>query len=374
MEERMISKAGALNQADIFSPTSPQRLLVIGGILLIIAGMIFGDIFAVFILHPNNGYIGQAMYGAAAAVAAQDPDTVMTQFKTIGGLLENRGTKVDTHVHIIKMGYLALLLALIQPYVALSRQRRMQMAQLFLTGAVILPPSIFLIHYVGLAYSPLSTIGWASIFADLGGLLVIIACVGEFIGLCCYLRNKQNQEDSNADHYINDKSWESRTLLAGGSLMLLCGFLFGAWYAAADLKEHETREVAILHQVIDLAAANDMTAVEHTLGNYGMLQGERAVSIAAHAHINEFGLLALLLAFVQPYVFLSQPWRRRWVIVMLTGSVILPVSVYLELQFGLLAGGIADIGGLMVIVALFGMFCGVLRYTGKLDTDTGETT
>jgi hypothetical protein len=370
----MISRAGALNQTDIFSHTSPQRLLVIGGILLIVAGMIFGDIFAVFILHPNNGYIGQAMYGAAAAVAIQDPDTVMTQFKIIGGLLENRGTKVDTHVHIIKMGYLALLLALIQPYVALSRQRKLQMARLFLTGAVILPPSIFLIHYVGLAYSPLSSIGWASIFADLGGLLVIIACAGEFVGLWCYLRGKQNKEDPNVDHYINDKSWESRVLLAGGSLMLLCGFLFGAWYAAADLKAHEASEVATLHKIIDQSAKNDMAAVEQTLGDYGMLQGKRAVSIAAHAHINEFGLLALLLAFVQPYVFLSQRWRRRWVIVMLVGSVVLPVSVYLELKFGLLAGGIADIGGLMVIVALFGMFCGVLRHTGKLDTDTGEVT
>ena len=367
-------KSGTLTQADVLSRNSPQRLLIIGGILLIVAGMILGDIFAVFILHPNAGHIGQAMYGAAAAVAAQDPDTVMTQFKTIGGLLENRGTKVDTHVHIIKMGYLALLLALIQPYVALSRQNKLRLAQLFLTGSVMLPPSIFLIHYIGLAYSPFKTIGWASIFADLGGLLVIIACAGEFVGLWCYMRGKQDQEGSIADHYLNDKRWESRILLAGGTLMLLGGFLFGAWYAAADLKEHEAREVATLHKVVEQAAMNDMAAVEQTLGDYGMLQGERAVSIAAHAHINEFGLLALLLAFVQPYVFLTQRWRRRWVIVMLVGSVVLPVSVYLELQFGLLAGGAANIAGLMVIVALFGMFCGVLRHTGKLDADTGETT
>ncbi len=75
-------KSVALTQADVLSRTGPQRLLVIGGILLIVAGMIFGDVFAVFILHPNAGNIGQAMYGAAAAVAAQEPDAVMVQFKT----------------------------------------------------------------------------------------------------------------------------------------------------------------------------------------------------------------------------------------------------------------------------------------------------
>jgi hypothetical protein len=43
------------------------------------------------------------------------------------------------------------------------------------------------------------------------------------------------------------------------------------------------------------------------------------------------------------------------------------VFVLLELRLGLLAGGIADIGGLMVIVGLIGMLVGILRYSGGLD-------
>ncbi len=31
-----------------------QRLLVFGGILLVAAGMLFGDVFAMFVLHPNT--------------------------------------------------------------------------------------------------------------------------------------------------------------------------------------------------------------------------------------------------------------------------------------------------------------------------------
>jgi hypothetical protein len=102
---------------------------------------------------------------------------------------------------------------------------------------------------------------------------------------------------------------------------------------------------------------------------YGRLQAEKAVQIAAHSHIIEFGLLAILLSFIQPYVFLTERWKRIWVNVLLAGSVILPVFVLLELKLGLLAGGIADVGGLMVVVALVGMLVGVVRQTGSLDAE-----
>ena len=97
-----------------------HRLLIIGGITLIIAGMIFGDVFAVFVLHQNANRIGETLLRVADAVAAKDSAAVNALFTNIGGLLENRGTKVDAHVHVIDFGYLALLLALIQPYVALA--------------------------------------------------------------------------------------------------------------------------------------------------------------------------------------------------------------------------------------------------------------
>jgi hypothetical protein len=57
--------------------------------------------------------------------------------------------------------------------------------------------------------------------------------------------------------------------------------------------------------------------------------------------------------------------------VMLAGSVVLPVFVLLELKLGLVAGGIADVGGLLVIIALIGMLVGVLRYSGQLDAQQG---
>src|SRR5213079_3230204 len=89
-----------------FPAMSAQRLLLFGGIALIVGGMLFGDIFAVFILHQNGGETGAALLGAVHAVAAQNTSAVKDSFVRIGGLLEDHGTKVDTHVHMSDAGYL----------------------------------------------------------------------------------------------------------------------------------------------------------------------------------------------------------------------------------------------------------------------------
>ncbi|HKN33505.1 MAG TPA: hypothetical protein VJX16_09720 [Terriglobales bacterium] len=356
--------------APTFAPMSAPRLLIFGGIALIAGGMLFGDIFAVFVLHQNGGRTGEALLAAAQAAAVQDPAGVRAAFTRIGGLLQDRGTKVDTHVHMTDAGYLALLLALVQPYVALPSQRKKRLAKLFLLGGVLLPVGIFLIHYVGLAHSPFSVIGWASVLADSAGALLIIALLGEAWGLWKYFR--RSRAYALEPEVIADNSWSQHALLSGGTLLVLLGFLYGAWYAAFDLYPQEKQETAILTSLADQSASDNTPAMNQAVNDYGTLAGAKAVYIAAHSHAIEFGLLAMLLSFIQPYVYLSEVWKRCWILVLLAGAIILPVFVLLELKLGLVAGGIADAGGLMVIIALIGMLVGVLRYTGRLDAGVAE--
>lgn len=349
--------------SDLLSAADPARLLLIGGMLLVIAGMIFGDVYAVFIMHPNNGAIGGELGAAVAAAAAGDANGVFSHFGIIGGLLENAGSKKDAHVHMIHAGYVAFLLAFLQPWVALAHSSRLLLAKTFLGAAVVLPVAIFLIHYVGLVYSPLQSIGWASIFADLAGLVLALVLVAELAGIARGMR-AQGERPAVVTRLVDNNS---RSLLAGGILLVLAGFLFGAYYAGVHMEEHGRRELTILAELLQQASARDGAAVNEGLNAYGGLQAERGVMIAAHAHIIEFGLLALMMAIAQPYVFLRRAWRRRLVWMMLGGAAVLPVAVYAEMRYGLLAGGVADFAGLMVIVALFGMFIGVLRHSGKVD-------
>jgi hypothetical protein len=353
-----------------FAPLSARRLLVLGGIGLILVGMLVGDIFAVFVLHQNAARVGGSLASAAHAALAGDRALVQASFQDVGSFLENRGTKVDTHVHMIDFGYLALMLAILQPWIAFRESAKRRLAWLFLAGAVLLPVGVFLIHYIGLAYSPLQAIGWASIFADLGGLLVLIAALGLLLGLGKHFRSPAPA--TVRDTLLLDRSAAGRVLLVGGIVMVLAGFLHGAYYAGVDLYRHEVFDASILTDMAKAAAANDAGMVDRSFKAYGQLQGDKAVKIAAHAHIIEFGLLAMLLAFFQPYVSLRETWKSRWAYVLILGSVILPVCVLMELRFGLVAGGLADAGGFLVIIALLAMWIGILRHTGQLDAQTGD--
>jgi hypothetical protein len=350
-----------------FVAMSARRVLVFGGIALIAGGMLFGDIFAVFVLHQNGGQTGEALLAASRAAAVGNSLAVKDSFQHIGGLLEDHGTKVDAHVHMIGAGYLALVLALLQPYVALPQTRKRLLAWWFVVSGLLLPIGIFLIHYVGLTYSPSSVIGWASVLADSAGAILIVVLAVEAWALWKHLRSGNGDTEP---PLLQDRSWESRILLSGGTLLVLLGFLYGAWYAAIDLYEHEARETRILKFMLD-SATNRQGGVTAAVADYGSLAAEKALKIGAHAHIIEFGLLAILLSFIQPYVQLREIWKRRWVLVLLSGSVILPVFVPLELKIGLLAAGIADAGGLLVIVSLVAMLAGVLRYSGSLDAAAG---
>src|SRR6202022_1399525 len=87
--------------AATFSAMGARRLLVFGGIALIAGGMLFGDIFAVFVLHQNGGQTGEALLAATRAVAARESSAVKEEFTRIGTLLEDHGTKLDAHAHVI---------------------------------------------------------------------------------------------------------------------------------------------------------------------------------------------------------------------------------------------------------------------------------
>src|SRR5215469_11623475 len=356
--------------SESLAPLGARRLLLLGGIGLIIVGMIFGDIFAVFILHQNASRVGESLAGAAHAALAGDAAVAQSRFQNVGAFLENRGTKVDTHVHLIDFGYLALLLAILEPWIAFSPSAKSRIAWLFLLGAWLLPIGVYLIHYVGLSYSPFQSIGWASVFADFGGFLVIVAVLACLAGLWKHFRAPSLQLQK--DELMTTCVAATPMLLSGGVVLIVLGFFTGAIYAGFDLYKHEGQDFMNLSEIATAAASNDAKTVDRALNDYGQLQGDKAVKIAAHAHAIEFGLLAMMLAFFQPYVALSETWRRRWAAILLLGSLMLPVCVFLELRYGLVAGGLADVGGLLVVLALLAMWVGIVRYTGRLDAGAPE--
>lgn len=361
-----LTQSGNLAIADILD-TRITRLYAFCGVFLILSGMLLGDIFAVFILHPNNARIGDAVYAAAAAIPAGDTDAIMGHFQAIGAFLENRGTKVDAHSHGVAMGYLAVLLAILQPFVAWSTATKLRVAQAFVVCAITLPIAIFTIHYVGLAYSPFVAIGWASIAADAAGFAIAIFVAIHLMGLWRYWRNWRDDYDTADIERPDTLDRASRILFVGGSVLLLVGFLYGAAYAGYSEYTQSPNEVDILSSIV--ASAMERQSLDADFAAYGGYLAFRGINTAAHAHLNSMAILLLLLALIQPFVFLSDRWKSRWAIIMVVAAAALPVSILLEFKYGLIAGGMADTSGLAAMVALAAMLFGLARKTGALDSD-----
>ena len=365
----MTNNAFASAEAHNALASSAQRTLVVGGLLAITTGMLFGDVFAMFILHPNNARIGQAMYEAALLIPAGDGDGIMAQFMSIGGFLENRGTKVDAHSHMIHMGYLALLLAILQPFIGFEPRQKLRLAWLFVLSTFLLPPSIFAIHYLGLAFSPLGYIGWGSILADLFGFLLGVAVLLSLWGLWRHFRSSAGVAPMPA--YLRGDDTASRTLLAGGLILLVAGFFYGAAYATWRASGMGVSEVAILKDIVNHAAMEQTDLLNADFSAFSSYQMYRAINVATHAHINELGILLLLLSFVQSFVYYPESWKNRWARLAVISSFGLPVGILLELKFGIVGSILADLFGFTAIIALLAMLFGLLRYTGATDSHQG---
>src|SRR2546428_354605 len=196
---------------------------------------------------------------------------------------------------------------------------------------------------------------------------MIVVVIGEAWGLWTYSRTARVTLE---DELQQETSWERRVLLSGGTVLVLLGFLYGAWYAGMNLYGQEARERKILGDVLDAAVASSPAAAQ-SVNAYGMLAAEKAVEIAAHSHIIEFGLLAILLSFISRTVFFETCGSAAGSCFFWRGRSFFPFFVFFESNFGLVPGGIADLGGLMVIVALMGMLVGVLRHSGRIDAQAG---
>jgi hypothetical protein len=116
----------------------------------------------------------------------------------------------------------------------------------------------------------------------------------------------------------------------------------------------------------------DPPAARETVLAYRALQSKIAITAAAHSHAIEMGLMAILLAFVQSFVLLSERWKLRWARVFCVGSALLPVCIFLATLVGLVAAAFADLAGGLALAALMAMLIGLVRYSGAEDARAAE--
>lgn len=339
---------------------APERLLVFGGIVLLLVNMFLGEVFAIFISHVANGEIRERWVDVIETARAGGIDALAAHFSRIDALLDYRGRIMNTHSHVGAFGMLALLFALLQPMLNLSGPTRLRLAFCLIAGGLIQSLFVFASHYAGT---------WAFLVSDLGALLVTVAIGGTLAGL---LRaGEMTADDPSQSNMRLLLQVPAGLLLArGGALLILLGMLGGLVYAATFSFRHEpalfSALEAMLATVPDPGAADPRALVM----DYRGLNSRIAILAAAHSHAIEMGILALLLAPAQTLLLLSDRARLLWARVFLVGAYLLPFFIFNATIYGLRSAAFADLSGLAVIVALLAMLTGLVRRTGADDVAT----
>lgn len=334
-----------------------SRILALGGIVLIVVGMLVGEIYAIYISHVANGVIRQNWAALPEAVSLGDTELVRTHFAVIEDLAEKRGRTMNAHSHIGAFGLLAIALAFFQSLLSLTDRRKRQLAWLFLSGVVLQIGGVYLSYYVD---------AWILYLSDLGALMLIVVVGWTVAGLPA---NRPSVPTGLSELVRGQLQPEaSRFLLRAGLLLILLGMAFGLFYAWQLVSDDQPALHASINAAIDRARQHDVDAAKDLIAQFKGLQSKIAITAAAHSHAIEFGLLMVLLAFVQRFVLFGERWRLRWAWVLTTGAYLLPVCVYLATLYGLRAAAFADISGGLVVVGLLAMAVGIVRYTGVVDT------
>jgi len=336
--------------------SSAARLLAFGGISLILAGMLLGEVFAIFISHAASAQIRREWIASVIpAIERHDLSGVAAGYNRIEDILERRGRIMDTHSHVIAYGFLALALALLQAMIRYSQRTRLLLAACIVSGGLAQGVSVFVSYWVSHLVRD-----WALMSSGVGGALVLLGVLGNFAGL----RRARLGTDFASQMSRLLSSASSQILLRTGAFLILVGMAFGFYYAWVFVAQQEPRQIALLDAALTSALSRDAGAATTSITAYRALQSRIAIVTAAHSHVIEMGIMAMLLAFVQNFIFLSDRWKRRWAILFCIGGAVMPICTYSASVFGLVPAAFADTFGVLSVVALFAMLSGLIRQTG----------
>lgn len=152
-----------------------RRLLILGGIALVLWGMGYGLWYAVFAEHQALNGIGSSLAAAFDASARRNPIAAAAAFSNYKEAKYVYDRQVDVHGHWIGLAMLLIVVGIAFDRVRFAEGYKRMLALALLAGAVIFPLGVLL-----------QTFDHGSIprtIAILGSALVITALAGITLGL-----------------------------------------------------------------------------------------------------------------------------------------------------------------------------------------------
>src|ERR1700687_2385829 len=123
---------------------SGRKLLILGGLALVILGMSYGLYFAVFVEHQTLDGIGGSLatsFVRAAERKLPESQAALDQYAEIKYIYVRQ---VDVHGHWIGLGMLLIVLGTVYDRIGFAERIRFVLAFALLVGAAIFPTGVIL--------------------------------------------------------------------------------------------------------------------------------------------------------------------------------------------------------------------------------------
>ena len=153
---------------------SSARYLMKAGLLLMILGMVFGLYYAWVLVTEHEPALYDAINSATALTAQGSSAEAVEQIGNFKRMQSRIAITAAAHSHAVEFGFLMLLLALVQRFVLLSDQWRLNWARFLSVGAFALPVCVYLANTYGLR---------AAAFSDLFGGVALVGLLAMAFGI-----------------------------------------------------------------------------------------------------------------------------------------------------------------------------------------------
>lgn len=321
-------------------------LLLGGGLVLVVAGLVSGELFALLLSHRLNADLRSAWQEVLAQAGRADAAAVLAQFEEIQRLATERARAMSLHSHFGPYGLLAAGLGLAR--VRLGRAYRFEVpaALAILVGGLM--QSLSFLSFDAMADS------WWSV--SNGGAAVLL------VGMVLYLPCLRSASASPPP--LPRQGEPGGGLLRIGAALVLFGLLFGLYLAGRHVFFEEPALHAALHDLVGAIVAGDADTAQSRYAVYKSTQIRMAITAAAHSHAVAFGFIMLVVALATAHLQLHARWRSAAFVLIAAGGLLLPVFVYLAPRYGYIFALCADSAGGLVILGLLIVLVGLVPHRG----------
>jgi hypothetical protein len=326
--------------------TTSARLLLGGGLILVVAGLVTGELFALLLSHTINADLRAAWQDVLTLAGKADIEVVGLRFDEIHRLATERARAMSLHSHFGPYGLLAAALALFK-------------TRLGAPGPYDLPATIFilaggLLQSVGFLSLDYGATAWLT--ASNAGVVMLV------LGIALYIPGLLPASSQVAA--VPRFGEAGGRLLRSGVVLVFLGLVFGLFLAWRHVFFEEPALHRALRDLIGSIDAGDEETALSLYATYKSSQVRMAITAASHSHAVAFGFIMIVAALATEHLRLTRGWRNTSYLLIAVGGLLLPVFVYLAPRYGYVFALCADSAGGLVILGLLIVLIGLIPRWG----------